>query len=554
MKRITRYLPLFLSGLSLLSFFALNLASQQELPRIDEHTEINYPLLVQGNSFLSLGLLVAAVLLFGLWILQLKNRWVKVLLSVVSLLAGCSVCFLSWVSSPSLQEIQSLQIQDHIYHLVRKDEVDFDLGRITFIIFKCDQSGVQCQAEYVSDERTFMESEEAHLGFDSALNQLYLERSGRIIYVAYQLTSNTPAPIRIDNLPVITVQNAHNLAQIARLRSGPIRKAVWISNGEVLAVGRQPWRYDDPPGIWFYDARALEQSPELWMPEGLTDSKLFAFSSDSRSVATVRREQIVVWALQSRTSNVVWEVTGGRAVTSIAFHPNNTMIAYGTLTYISDDVNVGVDLLNLATSSKRQLYERPEKGYGRVNDLAFSPDGQFLAVAGSKLSLWSLETGIERVLQDFHSRADGTPYYSAQVSAVAFSPTGAQLASANDDGTVSLWNITATEQPSQLIVKKDVWPRVYSVAFSPDGKMLAGKADNGSIFIWDTDTANLLLSQPRCTQDLGQEVLDWVGSVVFNPTGTVLTDIGPEGVICLWGLSPQTNHSFVTDSWRPFCR
>ena len=83
-------------------------------------------------------------------------------------------------------------------------------------------------------------------------------------------------------------------------------------------------------------------------------------------------------------------------------------------------------------------------GKGSGEELAYSPDGTLLAVAGS-IGIWiyDAETGEELDLLTGHA---GTVY------SVAFSPDGNTLATGSRDGTILLWNV----EPKPIQLAADV--------------------------------------------------------------------------------------------------
>jgi len=73
---------------------------------------------------------------------------------------------------------------------------------------------------------------------------------------------------------------------------------------------------------------------------------------------------------------------------------------------------------------------------------------------------------------------------------LASNPAGNRLASADENGTVILWNI-GTWMPSCPPLKGHKGP-IHSLAFNPKGDLLATIDDTGTLRLWDTETARLL--------------------------------------------------------------
>ena len=79
------------------------------------------------------------------------------------------------------------------------------------------------------------------------------------------------------------------------------------------------------------------------------------------------------------------------------------------------------------------------------------------------------------------------PDHGARVTAVAFSPDGATLASGGWDRTVRVWDVASGEQILRLDHED---ANVNAVAFSPDGKQILS-ASYRSLRLWGTDSGAL---------------------------------------------------------------
>ena len=98
------------------------------------------------------------------------------------------------------------------------------------------------------------------------------------------------------------------------------------------------------------------------------------------------------------------------------------------------------------------------------------------------------------------------------VNGLAWSPDGALLATAHQDGSVRLWDGEGAA-PVREIRAHSGWSR--GVAWSPDGQVLATTGEDKRIVLWD----------PRSGQRLGEERHNYqpVWSVVWSPDGRLVS-------------------------------
>lgn len=166
-----------------------------------------------------------------------------------------------------------------------------------------------------------------------------------------------------------------------------------------------------------------------------------------------------------------------------------------------------------------------------VYTVAFSPDGQLLAIGGDNN---------EAILWNVANRNESTDFrgHTKSVMSVAFSPDGKYLASASHDGFVRLWDVSSKRRHTAFTHTDTGW--VKAVAFSPDGKTLAsgGGNQNGSVMLWDVP------KNQRVAEIAGHTGI--VESVAFSPDGHLLASASRDKTVKLWDVNTQQIREILT--------
>lgn len=142
-------------------------------------------------------------------------------------------------------------------------------------------------------------------------------------------------------------------------------------------------------------------------------------------------------------------------------------------------------------------------GKGFINEIRFSPDGDWLAVA-SAIGIWIYNTNTGEEL-------DLSTWHTSIITSICFSPDGSTLASGHGDGTVQLWDVATRLHKTTF---SEHTRCVNSVAYSPDGCTLASAGEDNIVRLWNAATGKPI--------ETFTEYKGGVTSVCFSPDGHIL--------------------------------
>jgi WD40 repeat protein len=286
----------------------------------------------------------------------------------------------------------------------------------------------------------------------------------------------------------------------------------------------------------------------LTLPQDGGDCFTCSFSPDGRRLATgwgraIVRQELPGGGVASHTEQVagtVWDAHGGKQLfllghlgesqflRALAWDPTGKSIAsVSSWNGAPTDPDCAVKFWDPATGRELRTIRRPAAR--RLWSLAFSPDGQRLAVGGQAEPL--------EVCDVQNGEADLT--IPTRAVNVAFSPDGRLLATASGGfvegmGEVRLWDARTGEPIRTLQVQRHEVTPITALAFSPDGGKIAASSSNSlvnmdAVTVWDVASGDELhtLRGHR----------GGVRCVVFSPDGARIASGSDDQMVKVWDVS-----------------
>ncbi len=209
-------------------------------------------------------------------------------------------------------------------------------------------------------------------------------------------------------------------------------------------------------------------------------------------------------------------------ITAVEFSPNGSTIAAS-----------GYHEITFWKTADGTLESRLTGLAERVYDIAYSPDGKWMATASGDpgifgaVKLWRPEPGGCKPVRDLVETQD-------VVFSVAFSPDNKKLAAAGADRTIRVFEVETGKLLTQIEDHAD-W--VFAIAFSPDGKRLASASRDKTAKVFDLEKKESLVTFPVHAQP--------VYTVSFTPDGKGVATGGEDNRIRTW--SPDNDGKAIRE-------
>lgn len=165
-------------------------------------------------------------------------------------------------------------------------------------------------------------------------------------------------------------------------------------------------------------------------------------------------------------------------------------------------------------------YKEPDEG-NYITSVKFSQDGSYV-VYGTEygaIKKWDAKTGVIDSIPEIGR-------HMGRINAMAFSPDGQRLVSCSGDGKVILWSLSQSEH-SHLVIGDKRLP-INDVIFSPDGTQLISGGKDGSIDIWGVKSRKLLRSLTGHNSD--------VSCIGISSDGNMLVSGSFDKTLILWDM------------------
>ncbi len=200
----------------------------------------------------------------------------------------------------------------------------------------------------------------------------------------------------------------------------------------------------------------------------------------------------------------------------------NVVISADGARWISGDAHGFMTIWDAATRRETASWRAHPSG---IMALDVSPDGRWLATGardpgGTTLRVWKLGQGDGPAIEAFSDHRHVTAVYALAFSADSRSLAAGGWTNSGSTGSV-VYELETGHRTASLI-----WEAARALAFSPSGKALASGEEFGKISLWD------IASSRRIFYQEGHSGI--VSVLCFSPAGDRFASGGADGNVIVW--------------------
>jgi WD40 repeat protein len=247
---------------------------------------------------------------------------------------------------------------------------------------------------------------------------------------------------------------------------------------------------DERPRIVIVDQNGHEEDAPFQLrrlSEAMRGSSIecVRFSPDGRRFAVgAANGQVAIWNASSRGELFAWQAHRD-GVRAIDFAPDAHLVATGS----GEEDGTTLRVWEVEVPPDRAPREVFSDGshVGGVTSLSFSRDSRLLAAGGYAFSGYS-----GPLLYDLREGKRLGTFLWEVTSALQLSPDAELLASGDDYGTFSLWEV---KRQTGIFSEEIGEALIGVVQFSPSGRRVAAGDQSGRVTVWDVKAQRLVVER-----------------------------------------------------------
>ena len=309
-------------------------------------------------------------------------------------------------------------------------------------------------------------------------------------------------------MTVTPLPTSENIPIIQFPAPGLIHDLRWEPNGDQLAiaVGTEIHLYN----TFMVEDRVIQL--------GIWTERLAFDPSNTLFGAALKDGSIHIWDWGSSKQDEVCKFTAhSKGANSLSFQRDGNLIA----TTGTDIISRMWDISLTAEGCKVKAVGQLIGSSFTAPDVSFSTDGQKFALVDIK-DIYLRESQTRKLIAVLHG--------DLAIFDIAFSPDGHWLVAAQNNNSVTLWDLSASPKPTSTLLQlpaSSAKSYTWRVDFSLHDNLLAAATSDGEVLAW-----RLADLQPVFSRSLGHPI----AGLAFNPATSMLTVGTLDGSVYIYAI------------------